>query len=350
MAAVTYRSVRPAVPIARHEPHHVEGRLPDVFELEARTYTHSPDAGLFVARGGFSELAGQCRNGYGGWIPWNASALPAGRNEGAARWDPRVLVRTAARHRDVVSLAHPQQRGYFHWLFDVLPRMSLLDGAGTCPAAVYLDQSQAFQRETWQMLRPPCETIDAAAEPRIHATTLTVPTAVSTSGVPPAWVCKWLRERFRVPATDAPRVRIYVSRAGVARGRVVNEARLEPLLDHYGFTSVRTESMSVAEQIRLFSSAEAVAGAHGAGLSNAVFAPADCKVVELFAPGYVNVCYWTLCCQLGLHYSMLLGEDAPGSTGLRPDIVIDESKLRRLLAQVFGTASTGEPKASAWAH
>jgi capsular polysaccharide biosynthesis protein len=271
-------------------------------------------------------------------VGWNARALPHGARDTATPWNPGVWLAPARREGGAVAgLTHPEQQVYFHWLFDVLPRLALLEDAGMPFDAVYLEQSQPFQRESWALLGVDAPVIDAASAPRLRAARLLVPSAPGTSGVMPPWVCDWLRARF-APAARAGHAakRLYISRRHAARGRVRNEDEIERVLQRHGFATVHAETLSFAQQLALFAGAEAVVGPHGAGLSNLVFAPPGCRVLELFAPGCINVCYWTLCCQVGLPYAFLLGADAPGAGGpARPDILVDAAKLERLLARVL---------------
>jgi capsular polysaccharide biosynthesis protein len=92
---------------------------------------------------------------------------------------------------------------------------------------------------------------------------------------------------------------------------VVNESELEPILARYGFEVVEAENLSLAEQIQLFSQAEAIAGPHGAGLTNIVFAPPGCKVFELFAETCVRPMYYQLADVVGQSYWYLVGTAFP---------------------------------------
>jgi capsular polysaccharide biosynthesis protein len=49
---------------------------------------------------------------------------------------------------------------------------------------------------------------------------------------------------------------------------------------------VAAETLSFAEQVRLFSGAAVIAGAHGAGFANMVFAPAGTEMIELIGPRF----------------------------------------------------------------
>ena len=50
-----------------------------------------------------------------------------------------------------------------------------------------------------------------------------------------------------------------------------------------GFVVVRTEDLSFDEQVATFARARVIAGPHGAGLNNAIFAPAGCLVLDICA-------------------------------------------------------------------
>jgi hypothetical protein len=333
MSAARYSAVRARQAIRRVAPRHLEGDKLHIFEEESQLYRESPEAGVYEVDYGHADGMGTCRDRWGRLVPWNERSLPARQADPSGRWDPRAWVSSARTSgKTVACLAHPRQQSYFHWLFDVMPRYALLAGSGLRPDAIYVDQSLAFQRALWEMLGAGVPVIDAGSRPRIRAEPLFVPSAPSTSGVMPPWVCDWLRSTF-LPAAPRPGPRrIYVSRKHSGAGSVRNDQEVERVLHAHGFACVLAEDLTVAQQIETFHDAEVVVGPHGAGLSNIVFAPPGCRLVEVFAAGHVNVCYWTLACQVALDYAFILGEAVAGkgSAG-RPDIHMDLKKLDRVL-------------------
>jgi capsular polysaccharide biosynthesis protein len=87
-----------------------------------------------------------------------------------------------------------------------------------------------------------------------------------------------------------------------------------------------------------------VVGAHGAGLANLLFCTPGTKVLELFAPRCVNLCYWVISNHAGLNYHYLLGEGPwPGSVdpitgagiGGQDDIEVNEVKLWMLVEKLL---------------
>jgi capsular polysaccharide biosynthesis protein len=87
----------------------------------------------------------------------------------------------------------------------------------------------------------------------------------------------------------------------------VNEEEIWPLFSRRGFLRVTLEKMSLVDQIALFSQAEAVVAPHGAGLTNLVWSAPRTKVLEIFSPLYVNLCYWAIATPIHADYYYLLG-------------------------------------------
>jgi hypothetical protein len=229
---------------------------------------------------------------------------------------------------------------YYHWMFEVLPRIELLRRSGLeIDRYVTHPLQLRFQSETIDALGIRARVIESAGPFHIEAERLAVPSLVPS--VAPSWACQFLRREFLTPGRPEGRTRLYVSRATAARGRHVrNEEQVADTLVRLGFDVVALDSLSVAEQVRLFRSAECVVGAHGAALTNLVFCDPGTKVIELFAPRYVHPIYWLLSthCALDYHYLIGRGKRArtwatwpTGGGGLDP-IDVDLDELGALLA------------------
>lgn len=241
----------------------------------------------------------------------------------------------------VVVLAAPGSRVYYHWLLDVLPRVEIarragFGGEGT-ERFLVSGGSLPFQRETLAALGiGPERVLDTAQYPHLVAERLVVPSYPGRAEHPPRWVCEFLRRALLPEARDAAPVRLYVSRADAAERRVANEEEVEEVLRGRGFRTVVLGELPVAEQAALFASAETVAGPHGSGMANLAFCAPGTRVVEMFAPGYVNPCFWSLASQAGLDYAYLLGEGPRAPDYVNPhasaaDMAVDPAGLERLL-------------------
>jgi hypothetical protein len=90
-------------------------------------------------------------------------------------------------------------------------------------------------------------------------------------------------------------------------------------------------------------------GPHGGALTNLAFASPGASVVELFAPDYVQGCYWKLSdCVSGLTYRYLVGDGRPDRRGrmlgVDSDMTIDTAALLTLLDGL--PVDAGEPTMS----
>ncbi len=75
-----------------------------------------------------------------------------------------------------------------------------------------------------------------------------------------------------------------------------------------GWTIIQAEKYSFREQIAIFAHARAVCGLHGAGLTNLIWCPRGCKVLELCASNFLNGCYEGLAVYNGLDHRYLILE------------------------------------------
>ena len=149
-------------------------------------------------------------------------------------------------------------------------------------------------------------------------------------------VVRWLRERLAGPAVREPQRRLFIRR--MVNRRVANESEVLGVLGAYRFEVVELESLTVADQIELFSDARAVIGVHGAGLTNLLFAT-RAAVLELFQPGFFNPCYFTLAGAGDCDYWYLTCEPAHpargGNSSKASDIVVPIGPLEQTIISML---------------
>lgn len=110
--------------------------------------------------------------------------------------------------------------------------------------------------------------------------------------------------RLEEPTTDQVCVLLYRKEA---RRNIHNfEEVLETLKSTFpDETWVVFDSMPFETCVRLFDRAKLIIGAHGAGLSNMMFARKGTPVIELFPSDMINLCYWHLSWILNNPHSIL---------------------------------------------
>ena len=199
---------------------------------------------------------------------------------------------------------------YCHWLLDWLPRLSLCEHAGPFENIVCNNRVRHdFMAESLAFLGYSDRTvIEAAARPVWRFEKLLVPDSATTGTLcHPMQLCHpdligWWRSRLPV---RKPRRKFYIPRTN--KRVVQNETELVNLLD--GFEVFDPGRHSFEEQIEAFSEAEAVVGAHGAGLTNLLFAPEGCRVLELFPPRGGTAAFACLANALNHDYDLAIEDD-----------------------------------------
>lgn len=204
---------------------------------------------------------------------------------------------------------------YYHFLYDAIARLGIVEECLPDERydTVVVAHRSRYQQELLALAGVTAKLVQPEPGRTWRADRLLVPSTPNQDLVAPPSTVRWLRARLpSSPATDLPR-RIYLTRGDVPNTRrYVQESVLRPLLKARGFVVVDPGTLSVQEQIDLFSSAEVVVAPHGAGLTNITFCRPGTRVLELFAPSYVHLGLWTIAEAVGLDYRYLVGERPPG--------------------------------------
>jgi len=334
------------------------GRLPEVSAEPARgdyRITVRPDASaehaIYVVRNG--RLLTDClnsiavineRNKLVSGASWQWGGLESGilKDEENAVFAAQFSARPKPYTETVFSLwtGGGGDGNLFHWLFDALPRLHLLQLSGLRDqpdlfAVPWL--KFPFQRQSLSLLGLSDDRfIESRSVPHVKAKKiLATDHPRGNTSLVPAWICKFLRQTFLalLPPPPVKTRRIYLSRNdSLSSRRIVNEPDLVRRLSHEGFTSVTATDFSFAEQASLFHNAEIIVSPHGAGLSNLVFCRPGTRVIEIFSSAWWLPMFEAISSHLNLAYSRFAG--SPSTEGsevprkaLKTDIRVDVDKL-----------------------
>ena len=210
---------------------------------------------------------------------------------------------------------------YYHWLVYHLPRAYVL--SRDCPGLPVLVPT-AQQLPNVVALTLPIFNLGSSMQIPLHEGVISLRECVHVTmdlHPPPELraVSTRLRNAFAQPWRTSPR-RIYVSRKAARWRRLVNEEQVINLLVDYDFEVVAFEALDFAEQVAICATAEIIAGAHGAGLTNMMFAPQGAIVVEFVSERFPNSDYYSLANALGHHYAMARAE----AVGAVQDVAYDD--------------------------
>jgi capsular polysaccharide biosynthesis protein len=201
---------------------------------------------------------------------------------------------------------------YCHWITRNLVKLGLLEGTPheTLPLLVNADLRD-YQREFLELMSIPAERLIPLARPSlVHLHELVVPTNL-TNHVKMGIGTRWLRRRLAHCMDDAPPCeRLFVSRRDARVRRLINEAAVEAALAPLGFTTIVPGEMTVREQIRRFSRAAIIVGAHGAAFGNLVFAPPGARVLEINSTFKAHIPDFTVLARIcGLEFASVISDD-----------------------------------------
>ena len=227
--------------------------------------------------------------------------------------------------------------GYFHWIFESLPRLKLLEEViDKIDYLIVPDNLKGFRLETLNLLGFPEEKLlKMKGGAHLQCERLFVP---SISRQVPMWACEFLRDSFIPDGIGEPHRLIYISRKDALYRKIINEEEVGDYLQGIGFEIVQMSGLTFLEQVKICAEARIVVAAHGAGLSNTVFCK-NAKILEFFSPSYINASFRILANQVGNEYYYLQGVDAPGnSPPAWRDYTVDtkacEKTLERILRDV----------------
>ncbi|MDN3017853.1 glycosyltransferase family 61 protein [Paenibacillus sp. BSR1-1] len=238
-----------------------------------------------------------------------------------------------------VDLTHIVGGNYYHWMYETLPRIHLLKQSGI-NADLFIVKPEPrvfpFQIETLNELGITADQlIKTHSTFHIEAENLIVPSQPSFAT---KWAYDFLRCTFLKDSSATPydQKRIYITRRWSRK--ILNEDHLMEVLTKYGFIKIELETLSVAEQAKLFSTAEAIVAPHGAGLVNLTFCQPDTKVVEIFPPTYITPLYWAISSFGNLNYRSFIGlkdpEKSPHGWNGLDNITINIPKFTALLRNI----------------
>lgn len=197
----------------------------------------------------------------------------------------------------VVSLAQGASgdKNYFHWLFDILPRLHIVLNYIELKKInyFYMPKLKKFQIKTLTCLGfKNLKVLDSQKYKHIKAKEIIVPehpwyhkgTIFAESSNIPKWIVYWLKDSFAHLKKEKKKdKKIFIDRSEseFKHCQFINNKEIKKILKKKGFKIVKTGQLDFISQINLFNNAKMVVGPHGAAFSNLVFCKKKTKVLEI---------------------------------------------------------------------
>ena len=189
---------------------------------------------------------------------------------------------------------------YWHWMFDVLPRIGIVQNAGIYEDINYFlfpDTRKKFQRESLDLLNiDPNKRLSSLHYRHVLADTFIsvdhpyVLKNDATNEITniPKWIIDWLKKEFskKLENNKSFPDKFYIDRNDSTSERahlrkIINEQEVKDFLEKNNYKSITLANLNFIDQVNLFKKAKSIVGLHGAGFANTVFCFPKTKILEL---------------------------------------------------------------------
>jgi len=249
---------------------------------------------------------------------------------------------------EAILLSCDADANYYHWMFEVLPKLMLLDQCGV-PAEVPLIVTSEAHPNFLELLARVAPTRAVLRFPHqvgLKVKKLWVPGNLSRvlsnykNPVDPGYDIvlspsglKYVYDRLRPAHYAVPSRRLYLTRPRGIR-RALNEEVLIGLLRERNFEVVDPSGLSIDEQRETFASAELIVGPTGAAMTNLIFAHPEAQALIFVADHpQTNACIFSQVAQFrGIDLEFLACRRAfsiSGEYSVHDDYFVDPEALVR---------------------
>lgn len=220
---------------------------------------------------------------------------------------------------EMVTIVQKWGYGYYHWLGECFPRLlQFLEDTGKRNVYV-LTWDTPFVRQYLNMIGiKDSQIVPFKNGIQYKVKKLYVPTPIYCGNPHKDMLNrlnKWFNQFYK---PEMSKVNILISREGQAKRQLKDFNLLfDRLKNEFPENEwIIFDSMPIMETIELFSRANMVVGVNGAGLTNVVFTPSDCKIIDICPVGdcTINMCDWHMISSIERPYRMVpvkFGNPAP---------------------------------------
>ena len=193
-------------------------------------------------------------------------------------------------------------RNYFHWLYDILPKINICSKNYNLKDIdyLYISKLETYQKITLEILGyDNLKIIDANKNRHIQADEIICSEhpwykkgfILEEAKKLPEWIVKWISNSFINHGKHFncnEKIFIDRSESSFSHCQFINNEEIIEFLKNEGFTSYKVGQLSFQEQIYLFSNAKIIIGAHGAAFANLAFCKKNTKILEIRPKSYPN--------------------------------------------------------------
>jgi len=213
---------------------------------------------------------------------------------------------------------------FFHWFFDVLPRLGIYEKNLNSKNINYLlcPNLNSWQIKSLQLLGFTKEQLLSSVKYR-HIFSNTIYTtshpwnfnsdiANDIENIP-EWISVWLKKKFLNKKSEKifPK-KIYIDRSDSISNlkkfrSIINEKEIIEYLKKKNFELIQLSKLNLEDEIKIFNDAEIVVGLQGAGFTNLIWSNNKTKIIELRSK-HTNKLYQNLAKQNKINFNFIESE------------------------------------------
>tara|TARA_A100001011_G_C14257429_1_gene820700 strand:+ start:143 stop:1240 length:1098 start_codon:yes stop_codon:yes gene_type:complete len=193
-------------------------------------------------------------------------------------------------------------KNYFHWLYDILPKMNICSKNYDLKKMdyIYISSLENYQKSTLEILGyDNLKIIDANKNRHIQADEIICSEhpwyqkgfILEEAKKLPEWIIKWIYDSFINHGKQFDcNEKIFIDRSEsvFSHCQFINNEEIINFLENRGYTSYKVGQLSFQEQVYLFSNAKIIIGAHGAAFANLAFCKKNTKIIEIKPKNHPN--------------------------------------------------------------
>ena len=234
---------------------------------------------------------------------------------------------------------------YFHWLFDILPKIKIYSEKYDLNTLdyFYLSRLKEFQKSSLKILKlDNIKILDANKYRHISSNEMFAVehpwyfqgTVLEQAKNLPSWIVRWVRESFLESACEFDtNEKIFIDRSESKfdHCQFQNNQEIRSFLINKGFTPYKTGQLTFEQQVYLFKKAKIIIGAHGAAFANLAFCAPKTKVIEFKPLDHPNYVSKTIGSINDLNLEVIETPKINIKGNIKGDIYLDLKKLEKYL-------------------
>jgi len=232
---------------------------------------------------------------------------------------------------------------YFHWLFDILPKIKICSEVYNLENIenFYFSKLHKWQKNILEILGlNNIKILDSSIYRHVQASKIIAVEhpwyekgyIQEEAANVPDWIVNWLREIFLTKAENFnSNDKIFIDRRDDTkfnRSQIINDEEVFQYLRSKGFSKYKVGQLPFKNQIHLFHNAKIIIGPHGAAFANLAFCKPKTKVIEFKPFNHPTVVNKRISEINNLNYKLI---ESPSFKNQKGDILIDLNMLKKII-------------------